>query len=223
MGKIIVIESGTDGSGKQTQTECLYNRLKKEGKKVVQFSFPQYGNKSATFVEMYLNGEFGTDPESISPYVTSVFFAMDRYATFYKKIKRYYEEDYLILLDRYTTSNMTYQASKISGLAERDKFLEWLYDFEFNILKLPKPDVVFFLDLPVDNAQYLIRDRKNKIDNQTEKDIHEKNVEYLKKTYYNAKYVSKKFKWKEIKCLDGVKFRTIEDIHEEIYEKLKKI
>lgn len=223
--KIVVIESGTDASGKETQTNLLCKRLNDEGKKVVKFSFPNYSSESSTFVKMYLNGEFGENPDDINPYLSSIFFGMDRYATYMKEIKNYIDQDYIIIIDRYTTSNMTYQASKIKGITEREKFLDWLYDFEFNLLGLPKPEVIIFLDVPVETSEDLmkIRERENVnlSKNDLKKDIHEQDIDYLKKTYYVAKYISSKYKWDEIKCIVDGKFRTKEDISNEIYNVVK--
>lgn len=223
--KIIVIESGTDASGKETQTNLLCKRLNDEGKKVVKFSFPNYESESSTFVKMYLNGEFGENPDDINPYISSIFFGMDRYATYMREIKKYINEGYIIIIDRYTTSNMTYQASKIKGITEREKFLDWLYDFEFNLLGLPKPEVVIFLDVPVETAEDLMKIREQKDQNlnknDLKKDIHEQDIEYLKKTYYVAKYISSKYKWNEIRCIKDGKFRSREDISKDIYNVVK--
>lgn len=223
--KIIVIESGTDASGKETQTNLLYNRLKEEGNKVVKFSFPNYESDSSVFVKMYLNGEFGQNPEDVSPYISSIFFAMDRYASYMKEIKKYIDEGYIIIIDRYTTSNMTYQASKIEGITKRDEFLNWIYDFEFNMLGLPKPKIIIFLDMPVEKAADLIKlrekDNENLSKNDLKRDIHEEDIKYLKNTYYVAKYVSSKFKWNEIKCLEDGELKSREKISEEIYKVVK--
>ncbi len=227
MSKIIVIESGTDASGKETQTNELYERLKKENYKVVKFSFPNYKSKSSEIVKMYLEGNFGNNAEEINPYITSTFFAVDRYATFKTEIEKYYNDNYLIIIDRYTTSNMTYQASKINGIKERDDFLNWLYDYEFNFYKLPKPDLVLFLDLPVDKANILLVKRKEKNKKEgteiLKEDIHEKDSEYLKKAYYNAKYVSSKYNWNEIYCLnENNELKSIKEISDEIYDIVEK-
>lgn len=223
--KIIVIESGTDASGKETQTNLLYKRLKKDGKKVVKFSFPNYESDSSALVKMYLNGEFGQNPEEISPYISSIFFAVDRYATYMKEIKKYVDDDYYIIIDRYTTSNMTYQASKISGIKKRDEFLDWIYDFEFNMLGLPKPKTIIFLDLPVEKSADLLRlrERDNNIEkNKLLRDIHEEDAKYLQKTYYVAKYVASKYHWEEIKCLEDGNLKSKEKIADEIYKKIIK-
>ena len=158
MGKLFVID-GTDGSGKQTQLGELKNRLDKEKIDYRVVSFPNYDSKTSTLVKMYLSGEFGTNSKEISPYIASTFYAADRYATYQTELKEYYEKGGLILADRYTTSNMIHQAGKIQNKEERDKFLKWLWDFEFNIYKLPIPTEVFFLNMPVEKSLELIANR----------------------------------------------------------------
>ena len=123
---------------------------------------------------------------------------------------------YICILDRYTTSNMIHQASKME-VEERDKYLEWLNDLEFNLYKIPKPDCVIFLDVPVEMSQKLMKDRNNKITGESEKDIHESDFDYLKKSYENSLYIAKKYDWQRINCIKDDNMRTIDDIHEEIY------
>ena len=142
MGKLIVID-GTDGSGKQTQLEILENKLKENNIDYRKISFPNYNSPSSSLVKMYLSGEFGTDADAISPYVASTFFAVDRYATYKKQLEEYYENGGLILADRYTTANMVHQAGKIKDRSERKKFLDWLWNLEFNIYKIPIPTKSF--------------------------------------------------------------------------------
>ncbi|MBE5812845.1 MAG: thymidylate kinase [Clostridiales bacterium] len=218
MGKVIVIE-GLDGSGKQTQTEKLYNRLIAEGKKVMKISYPRYDNASSSLVKMYLSGEFGKDPNAISPYITSTFYAVDRYASYKQDYEEFYKDDGIVLLDRYVTSNIIHQASKIKDKDEKEKFLTWLWDFEFNMFGLPVPDKVFFLNISPDVSHKLIEERKNKFSGETQKDIHENNMEYLEATYKNACELIEKYKWTEITCVKDGNLRTIDDIHEEIYSK----
>jgi len=141
-GKFIVIEGG-DGSGKTTQFNLLKEKLSKDGYKLELADFPQYGKKSAGLVEEYLNGTYGTAKE-VGPYRASIFYAADRYDASFE-MKKWLAEDKTILANRYTTSNMLHQAGKIQDEAERDKFLEWLEDLEYNIFAIPRPDVVFFL------------------------------------------------------------------------------
>lgn len=221
MTKLYVID-GTDGSGKQTQYEMLAKRLESDGKKILKITFPNYDKPSSSLVKMYLSGEFGQNANSVSPYVASTFYAADRYATYKTEFENFYKnEDGIILADRYVSANMIHQAGKIEKDAEKDQFLEWLYDLEFNIYGIPKPDKVFFLNMPTDFAMELIKDRENKFTNGKEKDIHERDKNHLLNAYNAACYASNKFNWEELKCVKDKKIRRIEDIHEEIYEKLK--
>lgn len=220
--KIIVIE-GVDSSGKATQAALLAERLRVDGKKVVDIEFPNYKSNSSAVVKMYLGGEFGTDPGDVSPYAASSFFAIDRYASVRGEWKGYFSEGNIVIADRYTTSNMVHQASKIDDLDKKSAFLDWLYDFEYEKLALPKPDLVIFLDMPVENALELMKNRANKIDNSEVKDIHESNISYLQKSYDNACFVADKYGWCRIRCAKNGKVRTIEDISSEIFEQVRKI
>ena len=221
MGKLFVID-GTDGSGKQTQFEKLKERLSKDGVDYKTVSFPNYDSPSSSLVKMYLSGEFGTNAQEISPYIASTFYAADRYATFQTGYKKYYEDGGIILADRYTTANMVHQAGKIKDKKERDKFLKWLWDFEFKLYGLPIPTEVFFLNMPTEKALELMKDRKNKFDENAKKDIHERNETHMRDAYKAACDVAKDYNWFEIKCMKDNKLRTIEDIHEEIYNEVKK-
>ena len=221
MGKLFVID-GTDGSGKQTQFNKLQERLKKDGIDFRVVSFPNYESPSSGLVKMYLSGEFGENAKDVSPYIASTFYAGDRYATYITEYKDYYEKGGIILADRYTTANMVHQAGKIQDKEEREKFLNWLWDFEFNLYRLPIPTEVFFLNMPVEKSLELIKDRENKFTHTEKKDIHERDKNHLIDAYNAACYVSKKYNWYEIKCVKEDKIRTIEDIHEEIYNEIKK-
>ena len=221
MGKLFVID-GTDGSGKQTQFNKLQERLKKDGIDFRVVSFPNYDSPSSGLVKMYLSGEFGENAKDVSPYIASTFYAGDRYATYITGYKDYYEKGGIILADRYTTANMVHQAGKIQDKEEREKFLNWLWDFEFNLYRLPIPTEVFFLNMPVEKSLELIKDRENKFTHTEKKDIHERDKNHLIDAYNAACYVSKKYNWYEVKCVKENKIRTIEDIHEEIYNEIKK-
>ena len=221
MGKLFVID-GTDGSGKQTQFEKLEKRLTKDGIDYKVVSFPNYESPSSSLVKMYLSGEFGKNAKDVSPYIASSFYAADRYATFKKGYKEYYDNGGIILADRYTTANMVHQAGKIADKTERKKFLDWLCDFEFNMYGLPVPTEVFFLNMPVEKSLELIKNRENKFTHQAQKDIHESDLNHLIDAYNAACDVAKKYNWYEIKCIKDGKIRSIEDIHEEIYNEIKK-
>lgn len=212
---MLVVIEGVDGSGKQTQSQMLYERLS-EKFDIKRLAFPNYESDTSTLVKMYLGGEFGTNPEDVNAYASSTFYAADRIGSFLKEWKEDYQKGTFILCDRYTTSNAVHQAGKLEGEA-RDKYLEWLFDYEYNLLGLPKPDFVFFLAVPTDVSRKLMENRNNKITGEREKDIHEKNSEYLEKSYNNALYVAKKCGWNVIECVKDGKLRSIEDINDEIY------
>ena len=222
MGKLIVID-GTDGSGKQTQMELLENKLKQSNIDYRKVSFPNYDSASSALVKMYLSGEFGNDAKKVSPYIASTFYAADRYATYKKDLEEYFENDGLILADRYTTANMVHQAGKIKDKEERKKFLDWLWDLEFNIYKIPIPTKVFFLNMPPEYSLKLIEDRKNKFDEKAVKDIHESDRKHLQESYEAACELAKEYNWSEIKCIKDNEVRTREEIGDEIFNIVKEM
>jgi dTMP kinase len=214
MGKLIVIE-GTDSSGKQTQTELLYEKYKKMGKKVMKITFPNYESPSSSPVKMYLNGDFG-GVEEANIHAVSTMYAVDRYASFKTIWEEFYNSGGIIISDRYTTSNMVHQASKFENKDEKDNYLEWLVDLEYEKMGIPKPDVVVFLDMPTEMAFKLMEDRKNKITGEDKKDIHENNRDYMKKSHDNACYVANKYSWKEVMCVRDGELKTIDEIGREV-------
>jgi dTMP kinase len=213
-GKLYVIE-GVDGSGKATQTELLYQALLAKGKPVRKVSFPDYDSPSSSLIKMYLNGEFGTDPQSVNAFATSVFFAVDRFASFRKDWQEFYENGGIIIADRYVTSNLVHQAGKISDAAEKERYIQWLSDLEYNIFGLPKPDRVIFLDMPPAYSLKL-RQQRNELKQGLTADIHEADQTYLQNAYKNAIGIAKHQEWHTISCVADDKIRTIEDIHAEI-------
>ena len=217
LGKLIVIE-GTDSSGKETQTKLLFERLEKEGKKIKKISFPNYDSPACEPVKMYLAGEFGDNAVEVNPYPISTMYAIDRYASFKKDWGKFYEDNGIIITDRYTTSNMVHQASKIEDEKKKDEYLKWLIELEYEKMELPKPDMVIFLNMPTDMAIKLMANRKNKITGEEKKDIHEKSSEYLKKSHDNACSIATKYNWTEIKCVEDGRLKSIEEIGEEIYK-----
>lgn len=219
-GKLIIIESGSDASGKATQSEKLFHRLEGDGYPVRKVSYPNYDSDSSALVKMYLNGDFGKNPGDVSPYVASTFYAADRYASYKKEWEDFYKNGGIVIADRYTTSNMVHQAAKMNK-EDGEAFLEWLWDFEFNMYQLPVPDAVLFLDMPPEMSQQLMQNRANKITGEQEKDIHESNKEYLMQSYQTGLYLAKKYHWDSVQCVKNEQLRTIDDIHEEIYQKVK--
>lgn len=219
MGILIAIE-GVDASGKQTQTELLKKRLEKNYN-VRLVSFPMYGNPSSTAVRMYLNGDMGKRPEDVNAYAASMFFAEDRYITCKTDWGRSYENGEIIIADRYVSSNMIHQAGKIEDIEEKNKFLDWAEDFEYNKLGLPRPDIILFLDMPPEYGRLLMKNRENKIDGSDTKDIHENDFSYMQRSYENAVYVADRYNWKRIRCVNEKGIRTVDDINNEIFEAVK--
>lgn len=222
MGKLIVIE-GTDSSGKETQTKRLFEKLEEKGLKVKKISFPNYDSPACEPVKMYLAGAFGEDAMKVNPYPVSTMYAIDRYASFKTDWEKFYNEDGIIVTDRYVTSNMVHQASKIRDLDEKKKYLNWLEDLEYEKMGIPRPDLVIFLNMPTDMAVKLMAERKNKITGEEKKDIHERDKEYLKESHANACKIANIYNWKEIKCNDGERIKTIEEIGEEVFSLVEEV
>lgn len=219
-GKLIIIE-GSDGSGKATQTARLYDKLLRDRVKVKKIEFPNYDSGSSALIKMYLNGEFGKEPSDVNPYVASTFYAVDRFASYKMEWKSFYDDGGIILSDRYTTSNMVHQAAKISKTEEKNKFLDWLCEYEYKLFNLPEPDCIIFLDMPPEYSRKLMEERNNKFTGEETKDIHESNFEYMNSSYKNAKMVAEKYSWNKINCIKDNRVRGIEEISEEIYDKIK--
>jgi dTMP kinase len=217
MGKLICIEAG-DGSGKETQTNKLFERLQNQNYNVRKISFPNYASESSALIKMYLRGDFGSKPDDVNPYVASTFYAADRYASYKKEWGAFYEQGGIVLADRYTTSNMVHQAVKITNLGEREEFLSWLWNFEFQLFGLPQPDCVIFLDMPPKYAVQLMDNRRNKITGSEQKDIHESDKAYLEQAYKGALWLAEKYGWHRIKCVNNNQIRPIMDIHNEIFD-----
>lgn len=219
MGKLIVIE-GLDGSGKSTQLELLPSSLKRQGVDCRTVSFPNYESDSSALVKMYLGGQFGQKADDVNAYAASTFYAVDRFASFKTDWGKYYNNGGVVVAGRYTTSNAVHQASKLPK-EEWESFLGWLYDFEYNKIGIPKPDLVIFLDMPTEVSQKLLSKRYN--DDEAKKDIHEKDVEYLAHCREAAIFTAKFSGWSVISCAENGEPKTIEQISNEIYQKVKEI
>ncbi len=217
MGKLIVIE-GTDGSGKSTQFRLMSERLEREGQSFRHIVFPRYQEESSALIRMYLGGAFGTHPGDVNAYAASAFYAVDRYASYKQDWGDWYESGGLVISDRYTTSNAVHQASK-EPEEKRQEFLKWLYEFEYDRLALPRPDLTLYLDVPTDFTEQLLRQREEKTN--TKADIHEQDMHYLATCRETGRAAAEYYGWTVISCVkDGV-MRSIEDIHEEIYRYVK--
>ena len=217
MGKLIVIE-GTDGSGKSTQFRLLTRRLEQEVLVFQKLVFPQYKEESSALIRMYLGGQFGEKPTDVNAYAASAFYAVDRYASYKKVWGEWYENGGLVLSDRYTTSNAVHQASKEKD-ENRAEFLRWLYEFEYDKLGLPRPDLTVYLDVPTEYTEQLMRSREAATG--TSADIHEQDLDYLTTCRKMGKTAAQFYDWTVIECVRNGKMRSIEDIHEEIYNRVK--
>ena len=219
-GRLIILEAG-DGSGKATQTRELYKHLAADGRRIHRVEFPDYGAESSVLVRMYLGGSFGSHAEDVNAFAASTFFAVDRYASYHMKWKKYYEAGDIILADRYTTSNMVHQAVKIEDAARREEFLDWLWDFEFVKLGLPVPDLVVFLDMDPAVSDRLIAARARE-QNQAE-DIHERDKSYLHRCHAAYGLLAEKYGWQRIACSSCGQPRAVEDIHQDVYDAVQRI
>ena len=213
MGKLIIFE-GLDGSGKGTQTQLTAEALKAEGQDLRQITFPNYQSPSSSLVKMYLGGEFGQRPDDVNAYAASSFYAVDRYASYKTDWGSFYREGGLVLSDRYTTSNAVHQASK-EPEDKREDFLNWLYDFEYDKLGLPRPDLVIYLDVPTDFTEKMLRHRET--ETHTQADIHEQDTQYLATCRRMGRAAAAHYGWTVIRCVRDGAMRSMEDIHEEIY------
>ncbi len=211
-GNLIVLE-GIDGSGKATQAALLAERLTKAGARVRRVSFPDYESDSSALVKMYLAGDFGTEPGDVNAYAASLLYAVDRFASFRTKWKEFYETGGIVIADRYVTSNMVHQMTKLTNPAERRKFLSWLEETEYEHLGLPRPDAVFLLDMPLSVSEALVKARHEAGGSM---DIHESHLDYLRKCYDAYQELAELYGWHRIACTEGETIRLPEMISDEI-------
>lgn len=212
MGKLIVIE-GLDGSGKGTQAQLLFDTLAKQGRKVKKISFPVYSSDSSALVKMYLAGQFGSRPGDVNAYAASSFYAVDRFASFKADWGKEYNDDYIIIADRYTTSNGVHQCSKLDE-SQWVEYMDWLYDFEYRKMGIPSPDCVIYLDMSPEVSQKLLSGRYQ--GDESKKDIHEKDTDYLAKSRMAARFCAEHDRWTVIRCDDGENPFSIEEIARQV-------
>lgn len=223
-GKLIVLE-GTDGSGKGTQLKLLAARLARKKVPIATLAFPQYGKKSAGPIEEYLNGAYGTKPGDVSPYAASLLYAIDRFdaAT---KIRAWLAAGKTVVLDRYVDSNAGHQGGKIKNPAERKKFLQWLYNIEYRILEIPKPDLVIILHVPAAISQKLVghKTKRAYLKNGTH-DAHERDLTHLKNAEKSYLWFAKTHPkdHRIIECVEQGRLLLPEIIHEKVWNCLEKI
>ena len=217
-GQLIVLEGACDGIGKTTQVERLREHLTSDGEKVFQHHFPTYDAYHGKAVKKYLAGAYGK-PGELSPYLVHSLYAVDRAVAWYEKLRKQYNMGKTILLDRYTTSSLTYQASFFDDMEERKKFIHYVMNFEFNQMGIKEPDKIIFLEAPFDLVAKLRAERKQ--NDGVKNDVHERDPELMRRVYNNALFVADYLGWDKVQCNDGDQMRPIEDIHEDVYRLVK--
>lgn len=217
MKKLIVIE-GLDGSGKSTQTALIEEYFKAKGIKYKRIKLPDYDSPSSTLVNMYLSGEFGKNANDVNAYAAGAFYAVDRFASYKLNWGHDYENGTVILADRYATSNSIYQMEKICE-NEWDEYLNWSDDFEYNKIGIPRPDVVIYLDMPVEISQKLMTSRYD--GDEAKKDVHEANVEFLNRCRKSALYTAEKQGWYVVPCSNGEAPLSVDEINRSIIKILE--
>ena len=216
MGKLLVID-GLDGSGKAMQRGLLEQRLQKEGHAFRGLTFPNYESDSSALVRMYLAGDFGEKPSDVNAYAASAFYAVDRYAGYKQDWGAFYEAGGLLLADRYTTSNLIHQCAKLPK-AQWAYFVNWLEDFEYGKLGIPKPELVFFLDVEPEVSQKLMAKR---YENQDKRDIHERDLDYLARCRRVGHWGAETLGWVLVPCTRGGEMRPPEEIADELFAMVK--
>ncbi len=226
MGKVIVIE-GVDGSGKGTQSKLLSDRLKQENYDLFNLTFPQYHDESSYFVRQYLSGAYGTTAASVSAKQASLCYAMDRFHAFKADkatIEAVNNPNKILLANRYTTSNILFQATKAKTVQEIYDLIDWICETEYGILEIPKPDMVIMPVVEIEKNIEMMKKRdvtQNAKNNNMSKDIHELDLDYLRRVHEASQIVADRMGFEIIDCMDqNGDVRTIEDIHNEIYTKV---
>ena len=217
MGKLIVFE-GTDGSGKATQTALLCQTLTERGIPFRRLSFPRYQEESSALIRLYLGGAFGSRPGDVNAFAASTFYAVDRYASSTQDWGEFYRQGGLLIADRYTTSNAVHQTSKLPP-EQRKAFLDWLFHFEYDLLELPRPTRVLYLDLPTELSEQMMRRREQ--ETHTTADVHEQDEEYLRRCRENAAFVTEYCGWTKIDCARDGRIRSREEIHALVLDQLR--
>lgn len=212
-GTLIVLE-GLDGSGKATQAQLLAERMEKAGVQVRKVSFPNYNSDSSALVKMYLRGVFGTHADDVNPYAASAFYTVDRYASYRSDWGELYDGGGVVVADRYTTSNAVHQCAKLAP-QHWEEYLQWLFDFEYQKIGIPAPDLVIYLDVDPAVSQQLMHRRYQGQDER--KDIHERDTAYQMQSRQSALYCARKLGWQLLPCCRNGRMRSREEIHEEIW------
>lgn len=217
MGKLIVI-TGTDGTGKETQSKLLFEELKSRNLKVRLMSFPNYSERSSELVKMYLSGEIDKDLNKVDPYLAGTLYSIDRAITFQRSFEEFFRDEKSILIsDRWVESNLIHHISKIKTAEEKEKYIEFMEDLEYNRYHLPKPDIVIFLNIDKETSNSLRKQRVSKLD----KDIHEANDAYMTECNEIARGLAEEFNWEKIECVEQNVLKTREKINAKIIKKVE--
>ena len=214
----LIVIDGLDGSGKATQTALLCQKLNDMGHTSRALSFPDYAQPSSALVQMYLRGDFGDHPEAVNAYAAGSFFACDRYASFVLLWKSGYDAGEILIADRYSTSNAIHQMGKLPR-AQWPDYVAWIEHYEYELLGLPRPDIVIYLDVPLETSQRLLSSRYG--GDEGKKDIHEKAQSYLRGCKECADYALKEMGWQVVHCQKEGVMRTVDDINLEILKIIK--
>lgn len=230
-GKFIVFE-GLDGSGKSTQTKLLAEYLRKKGYEVVKIDFPQHGQKSCGLVDNYLNGEYGA-AEEVGPYIASIFYTCDRYDASFK-IREWLREGKIVVADRYLASNIGHQGGKIKDKTERVKYFKWLYELEYGLFKIPRPDVNIILKTNVEFSKELsnkITDEEKRakrrayLVDDTMQDIHEKDKQHLANALKAFLQAAEEFPddFRVVECIERGRLLSPKEVHQKVVQIMGKI
>jgi dTMP kinase len=224
-GKLIVID-GTDGSGKATQVKKLKERFVSEGISVESLDFPRYyDNFFGKLIGEGLAGELG-DWTALHPKIASALYAADRYESS-QQISNWLDDGKIVILDRYVSSNQIHQGGKINKEKERKEFMQWLDTMEHNVFKIPRPDVILYLNVPLEVTQKLLvkkgnQESKKYLDGRG--DQHENNLEHLEAAKESGlKMIAENNNWKKIECSANGEILSIDEIHTKIYGLVKDI
>ena len=218
-GKLVVVEGACDGIGKTTQYNMLRERLKAEGVPIVSHHFPSYNTYHGLPVEKYLAGEYGL-PKELSPYFINGLYAMDRAVIWYTNFKKLYEKGNFILLDRYTTSSVIYQSALIEDIELKKAFVDYIIDFEYNKIGIKEPDNVIFLHAPFELVTRMRIARKQ--NDGVVNDIHERDLEFMKKVYETSTFIADYLSWNIVECGKNDEMYGIDEIHEKVYSLVNK-